>query len=65
VQQERRYTFFLVCQGSLTKFVVLYPLEYKKCEEVDIFTILEASSISQSDGGREFFNGVVGEVCFT
>jgi len=54
----------MVYQDHLTKFVVIKPLKTKTAEEVaynliDIFTLLGAPSILQSDNGREFSNQIV------
>lgn len=54
----------MVYQDHLTKFVVLSALKSKRAEEVayklvDIFTLLGAPTILQSDNGREFANNVV------
>lgn len=51
-------------QDHLTKFVILKPLKSKSAEEVayhlvDIFTLIGAPSILQSDNGREFSNNIV------
>ena len=61
---DKEYKFIMVYQDHLTKFVVLRPLKSKTAEEVaynliDIFTLLGAPSILQSDNGREFANKVV------
>ena len=54
----------LVYQDHLTKFVVLKALKTKRAEEVaynliDIFTLIGAPSVLQSDNGREFSNQIV------
>eukprot|EP00102_Acyrthosiphon_pisum_P016228 XP_008187112.2 PREDICTED: uncharacterized protein LOC100575947 [Acyrthosiphon pisum] len=54
----------MVYQDHLTKFVVIKPLKTKTAEEVaynliDIFTLLGAPSILQSDNGCEFSNQIV------
>ncbi|GFQ92887.1 KRAB-A domain-containing protein 2 [Trichonephila clavata] len=54
----------MVYQDHLTKFVILKSLTSNRAEEVaynlvDIFTLLGAPSILQSDNGREFANNVV------
>ncbi|XP_028040732.1 KRAB-A domain-containing protein 2-like isoform X1 [Bombyx mandarina] len=54
----------MVYQDHLTKFVVLRPLKTKRAEEVahtllDIFTLLGAPAILQSDNGREFSNRII------
>ncbi|XP_060854887.1 KRAB-A domain-containing protein 2-like [Metopolophium dirhodum] len=61
---DGKYKFILVYQDHLTKFIILKPLEYKRAEEVafnliDIFTLIGAPSILQSDNGREFSNNIV------
>jgi hypothetical protein len=61
---DGKFKFIMVYQDHLTKFVVLKPLEYKRAEEVayhliDIFTLIGAPSILQSDNGREFSNKIV------
>ena len=54
----------MVYLDHLTKFVVLRALKSKRTEEVayhlvNIFTLLGAPSILQSDNGREFVNNIV------
>ena len=61
---SNRYKWLMVYQDHLTKFVFLRPLTSKRAEEVaynlvDIFTIVRAPSILQSDNGREFVNKVI------
>ncbi|KFD53316.1 hypothetical protein M513_05797 [Trichuris suis] len=55
---DGEYKFIMAYQDHLTKFVVLKALKSKKAEVahnlVDIFTLLGAPSILQSDNGREF-----------
>ncbi|CAG4979166.1 unnamed protein product [Parnassius apollo] len=56
--------FIMVYQDHLTKFVVLKPLKTKRAEEVahtllDIFTLLGAPAILQSDNGREFSDRII------
>ncbi|CAG5046687.1 unnamed protein product [Parnassius apollo] len=56
--------FIMVYQDHLTKFVVLKPLKTKRAEEVahtllDIFTLLGAPAILQSDNGRDFSNRII------
>nr|XP_042896273.1 KRAB-A domain-containing protein 2-like [Parasteatoda tepidariorum] len=63
-QPDKEYKFIMVYQDHLTKFVILRTLTSKRAEEaannlVDIFTLLGAPSILQSDNGREFVNNVV------
>jgi len=58
------FKFIMVYQDHLTKFVVIKPLKTKTAEEVafnlfDIFTLLGAPSILQSDNGRVFPNQIV------
>ncbi|KFD61180.1 hypothetical protein M514_26667 [Trichuris suis] len=60
---DGEYKFIMAYQDHLTKFVVLKALKSKKAEEVahnlvDIFTLLGAPSILQSDNGRELANNV-------
>ncbi|XP_078509625.1 KRAB-A domain-containing protein 2-like [Lissotriton helveticus] len=61
---DREYKFIMVYQNHLTKFVVLRALKSKRAEKeayklVDIFTLLGAPTILQSNSGREFANNVV------
>ncbi|KHJ40577.1 hypothetical protein D918_09352 [Trichuris suis] len=61
---DGEYKFIMAYQDHLTKFVVLKALKSKTAEEVahnlvDIFTLLGAPSILQSDNGREFAIKVV------
>lgn len=61
---DRDYKFIMVYQDHLTKFVILRALKTKRAEEVaynllDIFTLIGAPAILQSDNGREFANRVV------
>ncbi|XP_074040062.1 uncharacterized protein [Leptinotarsa decemlineata] len=63
-QPDREFKFIMVYQDHLTKFVILKPLKTKTAEEVayhlvDIFTLIGAPSILQSDNGREFANKIV------
>ncbi|XP_022194657.2 KRAB-A domain-containing protein 2-like [Nilaparvata lugens] len=63
-QPDRDFKFIMVYQDHLTKFVILKPLKTKTAEEVaynlvDIFTMIGAPSILQSDNGREFSNKIV------
>ena len=58
------YKWLLNYQDHLTKFVVLKPLKSKTSEEVaynllDIFTLIGAPSILQSDNGKEFVNKII------
>lgn len=55
------YNFLLVYQDHLTKFIVLRPLKSKTAAEVtstllDIFCLIGAPHILQSDNGKEFRN---------
>ncbi|KFD49282.1 hypothetical protein M513_09834 [Trichuris suis] len=61
---DGEYKFIMVYQDHLTKFVVLKALKSKTAEQVahnlvDVFTLLGAPSILESDNGREFANKVV------
>jgi transposase InsO family protein len=61
------YKFILVYEDHLTKFCFLKSLKSKRMEEVaynliDIFTIIGAPTILQSDNGREFCNQVIDEL---
>ncbi|XP_043491623.1 KRAB-A domain-containing protein 2-like [Polistes fuscatus] len=63
-QPDREYKFIMVYQDHLTQFVILKSLTSEKAEEVannlvEIFSLLGAPSILQSDNGREFANNVV------
>ncbi|XP_071051121.1 KRAB-A domain-containing protein 2-like [Onthophagus taurus] len=63
-QPDGENKFILVYQDHLTKFVVLRPLKSKRAEEVaytllDIFTLLGAPAILQSDNGRKFSNKII------
>jgi len=63
-QPDENYKFLLVYQDHLTKFVVLKPLTSKRAEEVaynilDIFLLIGAPVILQSDNGREFCNAII------
>lgn len=63
-QPDKDYKFIMVYQDHLTKFVVLKASKTKRAEKIafnllDIFTLLGAPSILQSDNGREFANKVV------
>jgi hypothetical protein len=56
-QPDNEYKFVLVYQDHLSKFVILRPLKRKTAEEVveqfqDIFCLLGAPLILQSDNGR-------------
>jgi len=57
---DGKYRFIMVYQ----EFVILKPLEFKRAELVaysiiDLFTLIEAPSVLQSDNGREFANQIV------
>lgn len=63
-QPDEDFKFIMVYQDHLTKFVVLRPLKSKTADEVcdniiDIFTLLGAPCILQSDNGREFVNKII------
>lgn len=63
-QPDGEYKFTLVYQDHLTKFVVLRPLKSKTAHEVsihvlDIFLLLGAPCILQSDNGKEFSNEII------
>lgn len=66
-QSDDEYKFIMVYQDHLTKFVVLKALKTKRAEEVaeniiDIFTLLGAPTVLQSDNGREFSNEIIGNL---
>jgi hypothetical protein len=61
---DGEHKFIMVYQDHLTKFVLLHALKNKTAQEVaqklvDIFTIIGAPSILQSDNGWEFRNQIV------
>ena len=61
---DGEYNFIMVYKEHPTKFVVLRALTTKMAQEVayqlvDIFTLLGAPTILQSNNGREFANNVV------
>jgi len=63
-QPDADHKFILVYQDHLTKFVVLRALKTKTAAEVcdhiiDIFTLLGAPTVLQSDNGREFVNKIM------
>ena len=65
--RNSRYNWILVAQCHLTKFVVLRPLTSKRAIEVahqvlDIFLLLGAPAILQSDNGSEFTAKVLEEL---
>ncbi|XP_068129756.1 SCAN domain-containing protein 3-like [Hyperolius riggenbachi] len=64
---DRQYKFILNYQDHLTKFILLRPLKSKTAAEVayqllDIFTIIGAPSVLQSDNGKEFVSHVINEL---
>lgn len=64
--QDGEYKFILNYQEHLTKFVCLRPLKTKTAAEVaynliDVFCLIGAPSVLQSDNGREFCNSVTEE----
>ncbi|XP_037666172.1 KRAB-A domain-containing protein 2 [Choloepus didactylus] len=64
---DGEFKFILYYQDHLTKFIILRPLKAKRAHEVvsvllDIFTILGAPSVLESDSGIEFTNQVVNEL---
>jgi len=61
------YKYILNYQDHLTKFVILRPVQTKTAEEVahillDIFCILGAPLVLQSDNGRDFASRIIEEV---
>lgn len=61
---DGKYRFIVVYQDHLIKFVILKHLEFKRAELVayniiDIFTLIGAPNVLQSDNGREFANQIV------
>lgn len=65
--KDGEFKFILNYQDHLTKFVVLRPLKSKTAVEVaynliDIFCLLDAPQILQSDNGREFVNYIIEEL---
>nr|XP_022902149.1 KRAB-A domain-containing protein 2-like [Onthophagus taurus] len=61
---DREYKFVMVYQDHPRKFVILRALKTQRAEEVaynllDIFTLIGAPAILQSDNGREFSNQIV------
>lgn len=65
--QDGGYQFILNYQEHLTKFLYLRPLKTKTTAEVaynlvDIFCVIGAPSVLQSDNGREFCNSVIEEL---
>ena len=66
-QPDGDYKWICVYQDHLTKFVILRPHKTKEAVEValtlqDVFCLLGAPHILQSDNGREFANKVVKEL---
>lgn len=66
-EPDKDYKFILNYQDHLTKFVFLKPLKSKRAAEVaynllDIFCIIGAPNILQSDNGREFTAAVINEL---
>ncbi|XP_045112503.1 KRAB-A domain-containing protein 2-like [Portunus trituberculatus] len=64
----RTYKWIMVYQDHLTKFCVLRPLKSKCAAEVafqlaDIFLLLGAPVILQSDNGSEFTAQIITELC--
>ena len=64
---NRPFNFLMVYQDHLTKFIVLRPLRHKSAQEVvdnlvEIFCLLGAPHILQSDNGREFKNANLAEM---
>src|ERR1051325_7827966 len=62
-----QYKWILVYQDHLTKFCVFRPLSSKRASEVayqllDIFLLLGAPQILQSDNGSEFTASVISEL---
>ena len=63
-QQHDGYNWRMVYQDHLTKFVQLRPTKIKRAAEiayllVDIFCILGAPTVLQSDNVREFANSII------
>ncbi|XP_064099398.1 KRAB-A domain-containing protein 2-like [Macrobrachium nipponense] len=61
-----RFSWIMVYQDHLTKFIVLRPLTSKRAAEeayqpLDIFLLFDASQILQSDNGSEFTVQVIEE----
>ena len=64
---DHNFKYILNYQDHLTKFVILRPMQTKTAEEVthillDIFCILGAPSVLQSDNGRKFANRIIEEL---
>lgn len=65
--KEDDYKFIFNYQDHLTKFVELCPLKSTTAVEVcynliDVFCLLGAPAILQSDNGREFVNSIIDEL---
>ncbi|KAK7095605.1 hypothetical protein V1264_004994 [Littorina saxatilis] len=65
--QDGQYRWIMVYQDHLTKFVVLRPLSSKRASEValqlvDIFNLIGAPVILQSDNGSEFTAFIIREL---
>ncbi|XP_037779415.1 SCAN domain-containing protein 3-like [Penaeus monodon] len=61
------FKLIMVCQDHLTKFGILRPLQTKRAAEVafqlvDIFLLMGASAVLQSDNGSEFTSRVITEL---
>ena len=66
-QQHDGYNWIMVYQDHLTKFVQLRPTKTKRAAEMahllmDIFCILGAPTVLQSDNEREFANSTIEEL---
>ncbi|XP_068960240.1 KRAB-A domain-containing protein 2 isoform X2 [Petaurus breviceps papuanus] len=64
---DGEFRFILSYLDYLTKFIILRPLKSQRAHEVacvllDIFSIIGAPSVLESDSGREFVNHVVSEL---
>ncbi|XP_043855942.1 KRAB-A domain-containing protein 2 [Dromiciops gliroides] len=64
---DGEFRFILSYLDDLTKFIILRPLKSKKAREVacvllDIFSVIGAPSVLESDSDREFVNHVVSEL---
>ena len=65
--KDREFKFIIYYQDHLTKFVVLRAWKSKTAAEVchnliDIFCLIGAPAILQSDNGREFVNSIIDEL---
>ena len=61
------FNFLMVYQDHINKVIVLRPLRHKSAQEVvdnlvEIFCLLGAPHILQSDNGREFKNAILAEM---